>query len=89
MIAGEQETQAWGAYDPELFSEFGYSDIQNPSSFALEGLFDNNQSIEKSYDGFGGIRGLLPYLGSKYSFQFNGQRTTTNVPVQNYSPEFV
>jgi len=31
LIAGEQETQAWGAYDPEFFSEFGYSDIQNPS----------------------------------------------------------
>jgi outer membrane protein len=88
LIAGEQETQAWGAYDPEFFSEFGYSDIQNPSSFILEGLGANNQSIEKMYDGFGGFRGLLPYLGSQYSFQFNGQRTTTNVPVQSYSPEY-
>jgi len=85
LIAGEQETQAWGAYDPELFSEFGYSDIQNPSSFILEGV---DKSTEKMYDGFGGIRGLLPYLGSKYNFQFNGQRSTTNVPVQSYSPEY-
>ena len=38
LIAGEQETEAWGAYDPEFFAEFGYSDIENPSSFLLEGL---------------------------------------------------
>ena len=72
LIAGEQETEAWGAYDPEFFGEFGYSDSELPSSFALD-----LQTLNKtdSYDGFGGIRGLLPYIGSEYSFQFNGERT--------------
>ncbi len=88
LIAGEQETEAWGAYDPEFFAEFGYSDNENPSSFLLEGLGGASRSITDSYDGFGGFRGLIPYLSSEYSFQFNGERTTTNLPVQSYSPEF-
>jgi len=85
LIAGEQETEAWGAYDPEFFAEFGYSDIENPSSFTLEG---QALSISDSYDGFGGFRGLLPYLGSKYNFQFNGERTTINNVFQTLSPEY-
>jgi outer membrane protein TolC len=85
LIAGERETEAWGAYDPEFFAEFGYSDIEHPSSFGLEG---QEVSISDSYDGFGGIRGLLPYLGSEYSFQFNGERTTINNVFQTLSPEY-
>jgi len=84
LIAGEQETEAWGAYDPEFFAEFGYSDIEHPSSFVLDG---QTLSTGDSYDGFGGFRGLLPYLGSEYSLQFNSERTTTNNVIQSYSPE--
>ncbi|MBW2541056.1 MAG: TolC family protein [Deltaproteobacteria bacterium] len=85
LIAGEQETEAWGAYDPEFFAEFGYSDTEEPISFLLQGqpTFKGD-----SYDGFGGFRGLVPYFGSEYSFQFDGERTTTNLPVQAFSPEF-
>ena len=43
-------------------------------------------SISDSYDGFGGFRGLLPYLGSEYSFQFNGERTTTNNVFRAFLP---
>jgi len=85
LIAGELERQAWGAYDPEFFSEFGYSKIENPSSFTLEGQV---LSITDSYDGFGGFRGLLPYLGSEYNFQFNGERTKINNIFQTLSPEY-
>ena len=84
LIAGEFETQAWGVYDPEFFAEFGYSDVEHPSSFILDG---QTLSTGDSYDGIGGIQGLVPYLGSFYSFQFNGERTTTNNVIQSYSPE--
>ncbi len=89
LIAGERETEAWGAYDPEFFAEFGYSDIEQPSSFLLNDL-DPDDTLSKfdSYDGFGGFRGLLPYLSSEYIFQFNGERTTTNLPIQSFSPEY-
>ncbi len=85
LIAGEQETEAWGVYDPELFSEFGYLDFDEPTSFTLQGL---PVSSGDSYEGFGGLRGLLPYFGSQYDFRFNGERTTTNLPVQSFSPEY-
>ena len=85
LLAGERETEAWGAYDPEFFAEFGYSDTENPSSFTLEG---QTLSLFDSYDGFGGIRGLLPYLGSEYNFQFDGERTTINNVFQTLSPEY-
>ena len=85
LIAGEQETEAWGTYDPEFFAEFGYSDVEEPISFTLQG---ESLSVSDSYDGFGGIRGLLPYLSTEYSFQFNGERTTSNLPVQSFSPEY-
>jgi len=83
LISGEQEREAWGAYDPELFGEFGYADIENPSTFTLDLIV----SVDKSYDGFGGFRGLVPYLGSYYNFQFDGSRTTTNSTIQALSPE--
>lgn len=85
LISGEQEMEAWGAYDPELFSEFGYASNKNPNAF---GLNQQAVSLDKLTDGFGGFRGLVPYLGSQYSFQFNGQRATTNSTVQSLSPEF-
>jgi outer membrane protein TolC len=84
LIGGEQETEAWGAYDPELFAEFGYADIENPSSFTLDRQLI---SVERSYDGFGGFRGLVPYLGSRYNLQFDGSRTTTNSTIQALTPE--
>jgi len=85
LIAGERETQAWGAYDPEFFAEFGYSDNTQPSAFILQG---ETLVVSERYDGFGGFRGLLPYLSSEYSFQFNGGRSTSNLPVQSFSPEY-
>jgi outer membrane protein TolC len=85
LVAGEQETEAWGAYDPEFFADFGYSDSEEPISFILQ---EEATSQGDSYNGFGGFRGLIPYFGSEYSFQFNGERTTTNLPVQAFSPEF-
>jgi len=84
LISGEQEREAWGAYDPELFAEFGYADIEEPNSFVLNEQFI---SVNKSYDGFGGFRGLVPYLGSWYNLQFDGSRTTTNSTIQALTPE--
>ena len=66
------------------FAEFGYADIENPNSFVLNEQFVN---VDESYDGFGGFRGLVPYLGSYYNFQFDGSRTTTNSTIQALTPE--
>jgi outer membrane protein TolC len=84
LISGEREREAWGAYDPESYAEFGYADIDNPSSFTLDGQV---VSVDRSASGTGGFQGLLPYLGSRYDFSFSGSRATTNSTVQSLTPE--
>lgn len=84
LIADTDETIAWGAYDPELFAEFGYSSYKDPNAFTLN---RNAFSLTKTTDGVGGFQGLLPWLGSTYDFRFTGQRLTTNSTVQALSPE--
>ena len=84
LISGEQEREAWGAYDPELYADFGYADIENPSSFTLDGQV---VSVDRVTSGTGGFRGVLPYFGSRYDFSFDGSRATTNSTVQALTPE--
>jgi outer membrane protein TolC len=75
--------EARGAYDPEFFGEFGYSDKESLSSFQF---FPESRS--ETTDGVGGFRGLIPILGAEYDFQFAGKRTTTNSPAQSLSPSY-
>ncbi len=84
LIAYEDNRIAWGAYDPEFFSEFGYSSIKNPNANALLGV---TESVTRSTDGFGGFRGLVPFLGAEYNLQFDGSRGTTNNTISVLSPE--
>ena len=37
-IAEQRASGTWGAYDPDLFAEFDYSDIDTPSATGLVGL---------------------------------------------------
>ena len=37
LIAYEDYRMAWGAYDPEWFSEFGYAEIKDPTANVLAG----------------------------------------------------
>jgi outer membrane protein len=84
LIANENESIAWGAYDPEWFSEFGYSMDKNPNANVLLGT---TESSNRRTDGFGGFRGLVPWLGSSYEIQVDGSRHTTNNTIQVLSPE--
>lgn len=84
LIAEEDQEIAWGAYDPELFSEFGYSDLDEPNAPGF--VNDEAVSIERVYDGVGGFRGLLPFLSSSYNFNFGSSRTRTNSSFQVLSP---
>jgi len=85
VIAEYDEAIAWGAYDPEIFSEFGYSDRQTPNANVL---FGTRENVNRSTDGFGGLRGVLPLLSTEYSGQFDGARRTTNNAIQALSPEY-
>jgi outer membrane protein TolC len=84
-IAFEDVEQAWGAYDPELFSEFAYRNVQLENSFSLSG---QALSKQREYAGNGGFRGILPLLGSTYSLSYESGRYTTNSAVEFLSPKF-
>lgn len=85
LIAGKDEQIAWGAFDPTAFAEFGYLDSKTPSASTLSGT---NQVIDRKTDGFGGLRGLLPLLGTHYEARFGSERETINVPFSSLSPEY-
>jgi outer membrane protein TolC len=84
-IVWEDVEQAWGAYDPELFSEFAYRNLQLENSFTLAGTA---LSKDREYAGNGGFRGLLPLLGSSYTLGYQSGRYTTNSAVEALSPKY-
>ena len=85
LIAEMDEAIAWGAFDPESFAEFGYTDAQIPNSNVL---FGTAESVNRTTDGFAGFRGMLPLLGTQYTAQFDSDRTTTNNTIEALSPKY-
>ena len=85
ILAGLDEEIAWGAYDPELFGEFGYSDVKSPNTNAL--FNQNPVNLRRETGGFAGFRGQLPLLSTEYSAQFDGSRESTNSSIIALSPE--
>jgi outer membrane protein TolC len=87
IIAGYDEDIAWGAYDPTLFAEFGYADTRIANTSIIAGL-SNPTTNTRATDGFGGLRGILPILGTEYSAQFDGSQTNSNAAFRSLSPEY-
>jgi len=85
MIAELDLSAAWGAYDPEFFSEIRYSDYRTPNSFAITG---QTSAVNRSTEGFGGFRGILPIAGTEFSTQFDGGRSTTNSLAEGLIPRY-
>lgn len=84
LIAYYDSQQARGAYDPELFGDVGYSDNETPIASSLQASASLD---EKTTDGSGGLRGLVPYLGASYGITLSGQRLETNSSISSLSPE--
>jgi outer membrane protein TolC len=84
-IAYEDVEQAWGAYDPELFAEFAYQNIELENSFTLTG---QALSKQKQWAGSGGFRGILPLVGSNYNLQYDSGQFETNSGVEALSPKY-
>jgi outer membrane protein TolC len=91
IIADHDESIAWGAYDPELFSEFGYTDSKTPNANILtqsgSGISLIDTSVIRTTDGFGGLRGQLPLLGTEYNARFDSARETTSITINALTPE--
>jgi len=88
LMAYEDARMAWGAYDPLWFSEFGYADIDAVTANPLLGTGEGavSKTTNEVVDGFGGFRGLVPWLGASYEVQLVGASTETNVGIESLSP---
>jgi outer membrane protein TolC len=86
LIAEMDADAAWGAYDPLAYAEGGYTEQQIPTSNVLIG---DDENIIRSTDGFSGLTGFLPILGTEYRAQFDSGRITTNSTIEALSPRYV
>ncbi len=92
LISHEDYRTAWGRYDPEWFSEFGYSDEQQPTSNQIEGSQpgfggDTVTRNSKVIDGFGGFRGLIPGWGASYEMSLSGESLSTDAGIFSLDPQ--
>jgi outer membrane protein TolC len=85
ILSGYDEEIAWGAFDPQLFAEIGYSDINTPNTNPIWGP---PEGTDRETDGLAGFRGMVPLLGSEYLVDFDGSRRSTNNPLEDFSPKF-
>jgi outer membrane protein TolC len=85
LIARKELGAAWGAYDPEIFGEGGYSSVETPTASALltTGVLKN-----RIWDGEAGLRGLIPWMGGAYSLAYGGSELETNSSIETLSPNY-
>ena len=85
LIAEYQHRAAWGAYDPEFFSDFAYSSIETPIASALQ---QRRVLQERLVEGQAGVRGLVPKLGWELQVAYLGQSLESTSSIQSLSPEY-
>ncbi|MGH9389353.1 MAG: TolC family protein, partial [Vicinamibacteria bacterium] len=83
-IASEDETVAWGAYDPQLDGQFTYDSIEEPSNFNLN--VGVTQSENYRTGGDVGFTGLVPFLGSSYELRFDSLQDDNNSSNTRFDP---
>jgi outer membrane protein len=84
-IANEALESAWGAYDPELYSDYLYSSTDTPVASLL--TFPNSSILERDFTGEAGLRGILPFTSTSYGITYGGRRVQTTDPLSLLSPE--
>jgi len=85
LEAKETYGAAWGAYDPQLYGQGGYNNIETPTASQILGTLVLNQ---KDWAGEAGFRGLIPWLGGSYQAGYHGTEIVTNNRISQLSPEF-
>jgi outer membrane protein TolC len=93
LISEEDVRVAWGAYDPELFSEFGYDSDENLNTNPLLSptatltTLDINAVKTTTLGGAAGLRGLVPMLGGSYELNYSGTSSDFSSNFLTLSPE--
>ncbi|HYB12261.1 MAG TPA: TolC family protein [Myxococcota bacterium] len=84
-IANEVLASAWGAYDPELYSDYLYSSTDTPVASLL--TFPDASVLERDFTGEAGLRGILPFTSTSYGVSYGARRVQTTDPLSLLSPE--
>ena len=85
LIAEEDISIAWGAYDPLLDGDFTYLNDREPNTSS----FSDSDSIKaKRRVGSAGIGGLVPYLGASLSMDYTASRVKSNTGIASLSPRY-
>lgn len=85
LIAQKELGAAWGAYDPQIFGEGGYADIETPTASEL---LTAGVLKQATWDGEAGLQGLVPWLGGAYSVSYGGSELKTNSSIETLSPNY-
>jgi outer membrane protein TolC len=83
LIAEEDAAIARGAYDPELYGETHWLDNEVPIANALT---PQAATRVKGVEGEGGVRGLVPWLGTVYNLSLYSSELKTNSNIVSVSP---
>ncbi|MCU0668836.1 MAG: TolC family protein [Myxococcota bacterium] len=85
QLAEKDLGAAWGAYDPQLYGEGGYSSAETPTASQILG---NTLLTQETSSGEAGLRGQIPWLGGSYQVGYQGSEVFTNSRISVLSPEF-
>jgi len=85
LEAKEDYGAAWGAYDPQIYGNGGYNNLETPTASQILGTLILGQ---KDWTGEAGLRGLIPWLGGSYQVGYSGAEIITNSRISQLSPEF-
>jgi outer membrane protein TolC len=85
LATWEEFRSAWGAYDPQLFAEFGYESTETPVASALQA---SSALTEREVGGQGGVRGKIPWLNATYGVGYDGSSVETTSSINDLSPEY-
>jgi outer membrane protein TolC len=85
LASWEEFRSAWGAYDPQLFAEFGYESSETPVASSLQA---SSALVEREVGGEGGVRGKVPWLNATYGIGYDGSSRETTSSISDLSPEY-
>jgi outer membrane protein TolC len=83
LIAEEDAAIAKGAYDPEFYGETHWLDSEVPIANAIT---PQAATRVKGVEGEGGLRGLVPWLGTSYNVSLYSSELKTNSSLVSVSP---
>lgn len=88
LIAQQDVSIAWSAYDPTLSASLAYTNDRQPVTNPGSPLNAAGDPKNVSTAGAAGITGLIPLLGATLSLDYTASRNTTNTGRQDFSPQY-